>query len=240
MVYLTGDIHGRTNRIVEFAETMTLTKNDTIIILGDVGANYYQDNRDRIRKDDLARLKPTIFCIHGNHECRPCNIGTYELVPWNGGNVWVESEYPNILFAKDGDIYTIEGMKYLVIGGAYSVDKFYRLATFMNWFPDEQPSDEIKSYVEQQIQENHIDIVLSHTCPIKYEPTEMFLPQVDQSKIDKSTEIWLDSIEERLDYLAWFCGHFHTDKHIDKMHFMYTTFETAADIKRRDKSDEDT
>ena len=135
----------------------------------------------------------------------------------------------NILFAKDGDIFTIEGMRYLVVGGAYSVDKFYRLDRNMKWFSDEQPSEEIMKYVEQQIQNNTIDVVLSHTCPIKYEPVEVFLSQVD-----KSTEIWLGSIEERLDYKAWFCGHYHTDKHIDKMHFLYKSFETIDYINGGD------
>ena len=51
----------------------------------------------------------------------------YKLQEWNGGKVWVEEAYPNILFAKDGEIYDIAGMKTIVIGGAYRVDKFYRL-----------------------------------------------------------------------------------------------------------------
>lgn len=75
----------------------------------------------------------------------------YKLQEWNGGKVWVEEAYPNILFAKDGEIYDIAGMKTIVIGGAYSVDKFYRLSKGYNWFEDEQPSDEIKAYVEKQL-----------------------------------------------------------------------------------------
>lgn len=42
-------------------------------------------------------------------------------------------------------------MKTIVIGGAYSVDKFYRLSKGYNWFEDEQPSDEIKAYVESNL-----------------------------------------------------------------------------------------
>jgi len=34
---------------------------------------------------------------------------------------------------------------------AYSVDKYYRLQRGMNWFPDEQPSDEIKQQTEKQL-----------------------------------------------------------------------------------------
>ena len=86
-------------------------------------------------------------------------------------------------------------------------------------------SDEIKAFVEEQLRTNPIDVVLSHTCPFKYEPVEMFLSGVDQSVVDDSTERWLDKIEESIDYKDWFCGHWHTDKRIDMMHFLLTTFE---------------
>ena len=134
-----------------------------------------------------------------------------------------EKAYPHILFAKDGEIYRFGEQVCIAIGGAYSVDKYYRLARGWAWFPNEQPSADIKAYVEQQLAKhgNQIDIVLSHTCPLKYEPTEVFLSGIDQSSVDKSTEEWLDRIEERIDYKRWYCGHYHTEKEIDKMQFMF-------------------
>ena len=41
MVYYTGDIHGNAKGIVAFAQYFELTESDIIVILGDVGANYY-------------------------------------------------------------------------------------------------------------------------------------------------------------------------------------------------------
>lgn len=71
----------------------------------------------------------TVFlCIHGNHERCPTTIPGYVEREWHGGKAWVQSEYPNLIFAKDGEIYTLNGLRYLVIGGAYSVDKYYRLS----------------------------------------------------------------------------------------------------------------
>jgi 3-oxoacid CoA-transferase subunit A len=233
MIYYTGDIHGAAYKIVRFAKRMNLTAADTIVILGDVGANYCGDERDADFKHKLSHLEPTIFCIHGNHEMRPSTIASYKLKEWNGGQVWYEDEYPNLLFAKDGEIYTMEGIRHMVIGGAYSVDKFYRLSRGYGWWQDEQPSDVIKSYVEKQISENKFDIILSHTCPLRYEPIEVFLPQIDQSTVDDGTEKWLDSIENRIDYIAWYCGHWHTDKRIDKMHFLFNSFE-SADMMAKD------
>ena len=231
MIYYTGDIHGSTLEIVTFCMRFKPTKDDTIVILGDVGANYFGDLRDNKLKEAFARLEPTIFCIHGNHEIRPWNIPTYKTKEWNGGTVWYEEKYPNILFAKDGEIFDIEGTKHLVIGGAYSVDKFYRLSHDCGWWEDEQPSEKIKQYVEQQIKEKEFDVILSHTCPFQYEPIETFLPGIAQSNVDTSTEEWLDKIEESVNYKAWYCGHWHINKRIDRIHFLFHCFETNQDLE---------
>ena len=54
---------------------------------------------------------------------------------------------------------------------------------------------------------------------------------VDQSTVDNSTEIWLDQIEEAINYKAWYCGHWHTDKRIDRIHFLYRTFESEEEMR---------
>lgn len=223
MFYITGDTHGDFSRYLAFTEQIQLTENDVMIVLGDAGLNYYTGEKDEARKSFVNSFPFTTFCIHGNHEMRPADIPTYQLKEYYGGTVWYEEAYPHILFAKDGEIYRFGEYSCIVIGGAYSVDKYYRLARDWAWFPNEQPSAEIKVYVEQQLakHENQIDIVLSHTCPLKYEPTEVFLSGIDQSSVDKSTEEWLNGIEARINYRRWYCGHYHTTKKIDKMQFMF-------------------
>ena len=230
MVYFTGDIHGYAKEILRFGDKYNLTLDDVLVILGDVGANYYGERIDCHTKNILAKAGMTILCIHGNHEIRPSNIPSYKLKTWNGGEVWYEERHPHLLFAKDGEIYTIGKYRYIAIGGAYSVDKHSREEN-KNWWADEQPSDEIKERVESQLSNNEIDVVLSHTCPFKYIPTECFLPSIRQSSVDQSTERWLDTIEERINYKAWFCGHWHTDKRIDKMHFLFEGYESEDNIR---------
>lgn len=225
MIYLTGDTHGDFYRIAAFCDIQNTSKDDVLIILGDAGLNYHKPVLAAHVKKQVAALPITLLCIHGNHEARPQTIPTYHESPWRGGTVLVEDNYPNTLFAIDGEVYDLDGKQAIVIGGAYSVDKDYRLMHGMNWFADEQPSDEIKRRVEQRISKlgNRVDIVLSHTCPYRYEPREAFLSMIDQASVDTSTEQWLDTIEAKLDYDAWFCGHWHTDKNIDKMHFMFNS-----------------
>ena len=230
MIYITGDIHGNIFPIYRLCNVLNPTSEDIVVILGDVAVNYYLDNMDRRFKKKMSKLQPTFFCIHGNHECRPQNITSYKQKKWKSGIVLYEEEFPNILFPADGEIFTLDEMKCLVIGGAYSVDKDYRLKYGYQWWSDEQPSDKIKRYIEEQISNNKIDIVFSHTCPYKYIPTECFLSGIDQSTVDNSTEHWLDEIEDILEYKAWYCGHWHTNKRIDRIHFLYHNIENLITI----------
>lgn len=91
---------------------------------------------------------------------------------------YVEPEFPSLLFAKDGEIYDLDGCRAVAIGGAYSVDKFYRLSGGAPWFPSEQPDERIKRRVEAQLEKAGwtMDCVLSHTTPIRYMPRHAFLP----------------------------------------------------------------
>ncbi len=168
-----------------------------------------------------------MFCIHGNHEERPEKIDSYKTKRFHNGIVYYEEEYPNILFAKDGEVYDFNNHKVLVIGGAYSVDKYFRLVRGYNWYESEQPNDKTKSKVRKVLNnlDNKIDIILSHTCPYKYLPREMFLDGIEQSTVDNSTEYFLDEIEQTTDYKKWYCGHYHTNKKIDKMIFMFDEIE---------------
>ena len=225
MIYITGDIHGRVEPVVDFIIKHQIGSTDLMILLGDVGLNYYGGIRDIVAKSAANSCGVPMLCIHGNHEMRPATIPTYQTKKWNGGDVWYEEKFPNLLFAKDGEIYTIDGKRFLVIGGAFSVDKDYRLANHFGWWADEQPDEETKKRVERVIKTQPVDYILSHTCPFRYIPREMFLPFVDQSRVDDSTERWLDRVEHTVSYKGWYCGHWHTDKRIDKMHFLFQTVE---------------
>ena len=132
MYYITGDTHGDFTRIARFCERFQPTQDDVMIILGDAGFNYYGGKRDQRAKQWMTDIPITIFSIHGNHEMRPGTIPSYHLQQWHGGMVFVEDMYPNLLFAVDGEVYDLNGHPTIVIGGAYSVEKYYRLANGWN------------------------------------------------------------------------------------------------------------
>lgn len=128
MIYITGDTHGSFERVESFCERMKTKRDDILIILGDAGINFSGLRYDRLKKELLEELPITIFAIHGNHEQRPYTIESYKEREWNGGIVYYEEDFPSILFAKDGEIFNLGGLQTIVMGGAYSIDKTYRLA----------------------------------------------------------------------------------------------------------------
>lgn len=215
-LFITGDIHGQykeVTRLKKFCNTAGTNHKDIMFILGDVGVNYYLDARDEEFKRALSSCPITFMLLRGNHECRPENIDSYVYVDSLHGGYWYEEKYPTLRFLDNG-VHYINDLKFLVINGAYSVDKYYRLARGWKWFEDEQLNDQEKAQILYEIEQNNsFDYILSHTCPLNYEPRKLFLPQIDQATVDKSMEIFLQQVYEKLspDFRHWYCGHYHDD-----------------------------
>lgn len=218
---VTGDIHGRLGRFQNTDFGNATPENTAMIILGDAGFNYYLSGRDARMKQAAAQLPFTFYCVRGNHEARPQTIKDMGILHDDNvqGPVYWQPEYPNIRYLMDGCFYVIDGKQTLVLGGAYSVDKFYRLANGWQWFENEQLNDEERENIYNYLETlalsgkiNKFDLVLSHTAPVNFEPREMFLDCIDQSDVDKSTEEWLQSIYDLMPkHTFWLFGHYHGD-----------------------------
>ena len=205
--FLLGDIHGGAGPLYVFykreKERLDLDNNKNyIILLGDVGLNFAIGSiRDKRVKDELSELPFTYICLRGNHEARASVLADLYPSAWHivkkyGGNIYVENDYPNIHYLEDGPaLYYFAGYKTLSIPGAYSIDKEIRLLRGWPWFEDEQLTDEEKNLGRAICKkEGSFDLVISHTCPGIYMPTDLFISGVDQSKVDKSMEEYLNEI----------------------------------------------
>lgn len=228
-IYLTGDKHADFEQLLLQSIRYGITERDLLIILGDVGINYFGDYRDNMHKDLLALVPGTILCIRGNHEMRPTDIqlkGIYKETLWMGDKAYVESRYPRIIMAEDGARYHINERDYLVIGGAYSVDKPLRLERGYNWFPDEQLTESEMTKIRDKISSrgNKEDIILAHTCPYDSRPLECFMSGVDENGVDNTMERFLQEVVDKTEYKQFFCGHWHIDKqdvNNAKLRFLY-------------------
>lgn len=169
------------------------------------------------------------------------------------GEVYIEPEFDYLRYFKDGGEYCINGRSVIVLGGAYSVDKWWRIQRAelngldatnpkaTGWFPDEQLTAEERDKIFAKIKGKSYDLVLSHTCPIIWEPTDLFLNSVDQTNVDKTMELWLDEVRQNINWDVWVFGHHHADRLVRPYVEMYfNDIEALEDVFMRwDKYRED-
>ena len=192
----------------------------------------------------LESLPISFVLIKGNHDRRPDDPAFKKVTidrPEIKGVFYVEPEYPSIMYTEMYGQYEFCGKKTYVLGGAYSIDKYYRLEKYYEgfhnylWFADEQMSKQELNDALNELQSSSVpfDLILSHTCPMKYEPTDQFISGIDQTKVDKTMEMFFDKIEETVPYKNWYCGHYHIDR-ISllsgcKLRFMYNDIIEIGD-----------
>lgn len=223
--YIGGDIHGDWRPIRNWVvnELKTPREKSGLILLGDVGANYYLNHRDRDFKYKLNHLGIEIYCLRGNHEMRIEDVkqySNYEQVfsVEVDGPIYTEVGYPHIHYLRDDcDFYHFGDFYTLAIPGAYSPDKDYRLRVGWSWFPNEQLNlREMERGLNLAAAES-FDLILSHTCPFSWEKyiKDLFISDIEQNNVDKSMEKFLDEILIETEYYGhWYFGHFHDDRDI--------------------------
>ena len=224
-----GDTHGRFGWMDNGALDMYKPEETAIIILGDAGFNFFLNEQDDRLKKEVNDRGFRFYCVRGNHEARPQDVdgmkATFDAAV--DGWVYLQEEYPNIRYFFDFGEYKIGKYHIAVIGGAYSVDKPWRLQRagvtsrinpdyynpkVTGWFPNEQLTEaEMKDAYDMFVNKTY-DFVFSHTCPISWQPTDLFLSLVDQKAVDSSMEYWLEYIKNSIGWCVWCFGHYHADR----------------------------
>lgn len=217
-VWVCGDTHGNFDFLQEFCTESSTSKEEVLIVLGDAGILYYgnTNSREIFVKKQIEACPITLFCVRGNHESRPEGRDEIIIQHIDGiicGDVYVDPQYPHILYAMDGGEYTINGKSTLVVGGAYSVDKYYRQMRNWFWAPDEMLTQEEMNRILNQVHGKHFDYVLTHTCPFDWMPIDLFIPGIKQSTVRQDMEYFLNTLKEEIDFDRWYFGHYHNDRH---------------------------
>ncbi len=213
MILVTGDTHGiiGLDKIRFACKTHKLSNRDYIIIAGDFGCIWDEKslNSNLIQ---LSLVPCNILFVDGNHENYDLLNG-FPLRKWNGGLVHHITN--NVLHLTRGQIFSIEGKKFLSLGGAESSDKHLR-ARNLSWWEQESITQQDIQLALSNLEKynNMVDYIVSHTCPLKYYTKE--LCKGNPNKEVGQSEGFLDFIEKICQYKTWFFGHWHKDVNIIK------------------------
>jgi len=184
------------------------------IILGD-GGFMWPGNR----KTDLFNYKvlahrpfPTL-CVIGNHEPILGMSGVPETDIGIGETVYQINDEPFTAYLKRGKVYTIDGIKFLVLGGALSVDRAFRRPNISWWEKEYWTAQEERNLFKLLKTENVFDCVISHTGP--HHINKLLFERIAQSKekfIDK-VALLNDEIYSQIKFREWWCGHWHQNRY---------------------------
>ena len=213
-IYITGDTHG----LIDIQKVVTwyqvneekLTQDDILIICGDTNiAPFYGVPESRKALPIFDKMKITIAYVDGNHENFE-KLNMMDIEEWNGGKIHRHSD--NVIHLMRGQIYSIEGMKILTIGGATSPDKNLRLLG-MDYFKEEDIMQYDIDETLNNLQDNNntVDIIISHTIGKEFIYKRMFNEIHAMESYMGGINNFLDYIGEITTYKHWYFGHFHMD-----------------------------
>ena len=216
--FITGDTHGTLDleKVVSYFEGREdeFTKDDYLIICGDVGVCGFSVSTEKEARNILRSLPVTTLFVDGNHENFE-QLNSYETCEWNGGKVhFVESD---IIHLVRGQVYNIDGVKFFTFGGAYSIDKMYRTAG-VSWFPEEIPTygEYEEGWKNLEKANFSVDYIITHTGPREI-VAEMGYGELSDDEV--ALRQYLQRVADNAEFKAWYFGHFHEDTEVEEMFF---------------------
>lgn len=214
MIYITGDIHGCITRFTTdfLPDEENWTKEDYLIVCGDFGFIFADDEEEKEWLDELSKKPYNILWIDGNHENFRA-LYKYPVEIWNGGKV--HRIRKNILHLMRGQVFTIDEKKFFTFGGAYSIDRYMRTKNKSYW-NEELPNNDEYREATQNLAENGniVDYIITHTAPREIIRRLGYYPDPHDMELTG----FLEWIMYQVNYKKWFFGHFHEDKSVDEKH----------------------
>jgi Icc-related predicted phosphoesterase len=197
-ILLSGDTHGDEDLVPYLFSTASDNSVDAIYQLGDFGyfPNIPRFARFLAQVSSLATLSGIpVFFIDGNHDDH------FSLNPSRGFKchsfVTVSS---NVFWIPRGHLWSVAGVRFAALGGAYSVDRFTRTVG-RDIFPDLErpvPSD--------------FTHMLDHTCDVLLTHDAPYLIDIGKKVIyeeSESTRRTIDALVESMSPAYLFHGHHH-------------------------------
>lgn len=206
-VMLIGDTHGGNKHILPKLDIAHEAGIQNVVVLGDFGLWTHEFNGhaflDAVQRG-AEENNLSVFAVGGNHENWDHWQWYMDNMPTSKGWRYIRSR---VLLAPKVHEFTWAHKKFLVAGGAVSVDKDVRLRSeagdnhiydqymikargrgpHTEWWPDEQLTEADTQFIEQRV--GKVDYLLTHDCsnrtPFKGRLKPDFDSQIHRTRIDR-------------------------------------------------------
>ncbi|MDR1216100.1 MAG: metallophosphoesterase [Treponema sp.] len=220
-ILLSGDFHANSKNELSLISKHSLMGHfgidtyqtiDYHVILGDGGFLWPNNQKGDAYNYEVLAYRPfPVLCVVGNHEPILGRTDIPEVDMGLGETVYQIS--PLVSYLKRGKVYTIDGWRFLVLGGALSVDRAYRTPGKSWWageYWSEQEKDDVFALLER---EHSFDFVLSHTGPERINALACRDIMARSDKYGDEVALLNDEIDAKITCQQWWCGHWHTDRY---------------------------
>ena len=209
-VLITGDTHGNARWLREYIFPVAMTlQAEAIVQLGDFGAwEHTPDGVAFMDQVDIMGLNAGIplYWLHGNHDKHSHTIKAYKR---DERGFLKCREF--VRYIPQGHVWDWGGVSFRSFGGAYSVDKQWRVERERRtgkpgtlWFPEEEMTD---AEMDQLLAADHSskDIIVSHDKPFSSRPrwNRKNLPGCTPNQLRLERALRTHEPE------YWFHGHLH-------------------------------
>lgn len=150
-----GDVHADAAFTVKAIKRASTLGADIIVQLGDFGYRYEWDFLDTVEAA-LNHAGLRMMFVDGNHDDHRFLRTDYD------GNARLRIITPRILHAGRGYRWRWDGVRFLAVGGAHSVDRHTRLRYGWMWHREEILTD---GQIADAIEGGQTDVLISHDCP---------------------------------------------------------------------------
>ena len=225
MVYITGDTHGDISWFKN-PKLKKLGEKDILIVCGDFGFLWDINNpKEQKNLEALKSKKYTICFVDGAHENFDI-LNSYTPYRWKGGNAHKIAD--NIFHLMRGEIFTLDGKTFFVMGGGESDDRDMR-EDGISWWEDEMPNGEEIKNAEDNLKtaEYKVNYILTYEAPAIAKDF-MKLHTKEAARITP-LNTYLQNLTKSVDYYHWYFGSLHTDKQISKK--MTAVFNQIYEIR---------
>jgi len=220
MIMVLGDTHGNIDAASGAVFRAQAKDIKTIVQVGDFG--YWEHYDHGAFLDQLSsackRAGVNFFWIDGNHDNHPMLWKKY-TEKTKDGFIKVRE---HLFYIPRGHVWEWDGLKMMGVGGAYSIDKDWRIQkqgghdTEQLWWSTEMLTEEEIEFAKSR---GKVDILFTHDCPTSF---ENHAPWMHKSDFNSS---WhrrqMNEIGTTAQPAYWFHGHMH--------HFVRYDHRTGGD-----------